>query len=285
MQYGRCDFQNFLTIFTDQFVPPRPIFRVPFPSPTSQQAILADAGRGVYPTCMQDEVRALLILQDRDRRLLALAKDLEKLPQDEARAKAKLAGDEAAVAKAHQALLDCELRVKKIELDAETRRTTIKRLKLQQFETRKNEEFVALGHEITRYEKDLDAFETTELEAMDEVDTLRAAQKAAEAALAHTRKLVEEDLAMITQRHARMEADRIETLAEREKLLANVPESVIPLYNRLMKTKDGRAVAPMRDGKCEGCHMKLIASTVMKVQSGREIAQCEDCGRILYVED
>jgi hypothetical protein len=234
---------------------------------------------------MQDEVRALLILQDRDRRLLALAKDLEKLPQDEARAKAKLAGDQAAVARAHQALLDCELRVKKIELDAETRRTTIKRLKLQQFETRKNEEFVALGHEIVRYEKELDDFETKELEAMDEVDSFRKAQKAAEAALANTRKLVEEDLTSIAQRHVRTEAERLEVLAQREKLAANVPDSLIPLYVRLMKTKDGRAVVPMRDGKCEGCHMKLIASTVMKAQSGREIAQCEDCGRILYVED
>jgi predicted nucleic acid-binding Zn-ribbon protein len=234
---------------------------------------------------MQDEVRALLILQDRDRRLLALAKDLAKMPQDEARAKAKLAGDEAAVAKAHQALLDCELRVKKIELDAETRRTTIKRLKLQQFETRKNEEFVALGHEIVRYEKDLDDFETLELEAMEEVDGYRQAQKAAEAARAVTRKLVEEDLATVALRHDRMQAEQAEVTAEREKLLANVPDSVIPLYNRLMKTKDGLAVAPMRDGKCEGCHMKLIASTVMKVQSAREIAQCEDCGRILYIED
>ena len=234
---------------------------------------------------MQDDVRALLILQDRDRRLLALARDLMKLPQDEARAKAKLAGDVAALAKAHQALLDCELRVKKIELDAETRRTTIKRLKLQQFETRKNEEFVALGHEIVRYEKDLDAFETLELEAMDEVDGFRAVQKAAEAALTHTRKLVDEDLVSIMQRHARMEADRLDILAEREKLIVNVPESVIPLYNRLMKTKGGLAIAPLRDGKCEGCHMRLIASTVMKVQTGKEISQCEDCGRILYIEE
>ena len=234
---------------------------------------------------MQDEVRALLILQDRDRRLLALAKDLLKLPQDETRAKAKLAGDKAAVAKAHQALLDCELRVKKIELDAETRRTTIKRLKLQQFETRKNEEFVALGHEITRYEKDLDEFETQELVAMEEVDGFRAKLKAAEAALVHTRTLVEEDLASIAQRHAKMEADRAEVSVEREKLALDVPESLIPLYQRLMKIKDGVAVAPMRQGKCGGCHMKLIASTVMKVTSGREIAQCEDCGRILYADD
>jgi uncharacterized protein len=242
-------------------------------------------GQDVYPTPMQDEVRALLILQDRDRRLLALAKDLEKLPQDEARAKAKLAGDQAAVTKAHQALLDCELRVKKIELDAETRRTTIKRLKLQQFETRKNEEFVALGHEITRYEKDLDDFETKELEAMDEVDGFRSAHKATVLALAETAKRVEEDLATVKQRHQQMQAHRQEVLTEREVLLAKAPEAIIPLYNRLMKTKDGLAVAPLRDGKCEGCHMKLIASTVIKAQSAREIAQCEDCGRILYVEE
>jgi len=230
-------------------------------------------------------VRALLILQDRDRRLLALAKDLEKLPQDEARAHAKLAGAEAAVTKSHQALLDCELRVKKIELDAETRRTTIKRLKSQQFETRKNEEFVALGHEIVRYENELDAFETKELEAMEEVDVFRSAYKAADAARALTRQRVEEDLASIKQRHARMDADRNDVRAEREMLVTRVPESVIPLYNRLMKTKDGLAIAPMRDGRCGGCHMKLIASTVMKVQTAREITQCEDCGRILYMED
>jgi len=234
---------------------------------------------------MQDEVRALLILQDRDRRLLALAKDLEKLPQDEARARTKLASDEAAVAKAHQALMDCELRVKKIELDAETRRTTIKRLKLQQFETRKNDEFQALGHEITRYEKDLDDFETKELEAMEEVDGFRKALKTAEAALTQTRKLVEEDLAVIKERHQRMGESKTEVTAERAKLLLNVPEDIIPLYNRLMKSKDGLAIAPLRDGKCEGCHMKLIASTVMKVQTAKEIAQCEDCGRILYMED
>ncbi|MES2476532.1 MAG: C4-type zinc ribbon domain-containing protein [Verrucomicrobiota bacterium] len=234
---------------------------------------------------MTDEVRALLILQDRDRRLLALAKDLAKLPQDEARAKAKLAGDEAAVARAHQELMECELRVKKIELDAETRRTTIKRLKNQQFETRKNEEFVALGHEITRYEKELDGLETKELEAMEEVDGYRSALKTAEAALAHTKTLVAEDLATVAERHGRMEQEKAEVSTERATLVQRVPENLIPLYNRLMKIKDGMAIAPMREGKCEGCHMKLIASTVMKVYAAKELAQCEDCGRILYSEE
>ena len=234
---------------------------------------------------MLDEVRALLVLQDRDRRLLALAKDLEKLPQDEARAKTKLAGDEAAVKTAHDAIVDCELRLKRLELDAGTRKTTIQRLKIQQFETRKNEEYQALGHEITRYEKEVDQLETQELEIMEEMDTHRAALKAAEAALAKTRALVDEDLASIASRRERISAEIRDTEAERAELTAKVPESLMPLYQRLMKTKAGLAVAPMQDGKCGGCHMKLIASTVVAVQSAREIARCEDCGRILYAAD
>ena len=95
----------------------------------------------------------------------------------------------------------------------------------------------------------------------------------------------EEPLAQISRRHEQVKADRVEILAERDSLVANVPETILPLYTRLMKSKDGLAVAPMREGKCEGCHMKLIASTVMKVQTARELTQCEDCGRILYWED
>jgi len=234
---------------------------------------------------MLDEVRALLILQDRDRRLLALAKDLEKLPQDEARAKNKLAGDEAAVTRAHDAVVDCELRLKRLELDAGTRKNTIVRLKTQQFETRKNEEYQAIGHEITRYEKEVDELETRELELMEEMDGKRAALKSAEAARAHTRTLVEEDLASIVQRRERMETERREVEAERDALAGKLPEATLPLYQRLMKSKAGLALAPLQDGKCGGCHMKLIASTVAAVHSEKEITRCEDCGRILYVED
>jgi predicted nucleic acid-binding Zn-ribbon protein len=231
---------------------------------------------------MLDEIRDLLVLQDRDRRLQSLRKDLEKLPQELSRAKGKLSGDQAAMDQASEALKTAELEVKKVELDAETRRTTIKRLKLQQFETRKNDEYQALGHEVTRYEKEVDDLETRELELMEEVDAARAKLRTAQEALAKTRVLVDADLASIAEREKNLLASRAELQAERDKLAANPSITILPLYERLLKTKDGIAVAPMHEGRCGGCHMKLIAATVIKVQSGKEIAQCEDCGRILY---
>ena len=234
---------------------------------------------------MLDEVRALLILQDRDRRLLALTKDLDKLPQDEARAKAKLAGDEAAVAKTHDALLAAEIKVKKVELDIETRRTTIKRLKVQQFETRKNDEYQAFNHEIARYEKEIDNLETRELEGMEEVDLCRAAHLTAKAELTHTQQLISEDLASIAGRKARMQAEQQEVTAERATLATKVPATALKLYERLMPTKAGLAVAPMAEGRCGGCHMKVIASTAIKAQGAQDLTQCENCGRILFVAD
>ncbi len=234
---------------------------------------------------MLDEIRTLLILQDRDQRLLKLRKELIKLPQEEERAKAKLAGDTAALKKAHDELLAAELRVKKIEMDAETRRTTLKRLHTQQFETKKNEEYTALGNEIKRYEKEVDEFETKELEAMEEADGFRKKQKLAEAELAKTQAVIDEDLAKIRERSVNMEQQVAETLAERAKLLANAPEEILPLYEKLMKSKDGTAICNLRDGKCAGCHMRVVPSTAIAVQSGREITQCENCGRILFMDE
>lgn len=234
---------------------------------------------------MLEEVRALLILQDRDRRLLTIAEDLEKMPRDEARAKTKLADDEAAVKNAHEAVVEGEVALKRLELDAQTRRTTIERLKSQQFETRKNDEYQALGHEITRYEKEVDELETKELEAMEVIDASRAKQKDAETALAQTSALVQEDLAAIAQRQEHMLAEQVELKTERESLASKVSEDLLPLYARLMKSKAGLAIAAMHEAKCEGCHMKLIPSTVVAVQTAKEIARCEDCGRILYAEE
>jgi len=233
---------------------------------------------------MLDEIRALLVLQDRDRRLLRLDEDLQKLPRDEDRARRQLAGDESALKAAHDALMAAELVVKKHEMDAQTRRTTVIRLKQQQFETRKNEEFQAIAHEITRYEKDLDQLETAELEAMEEVDLLREKQAKAESALTKTRSLVDEDLAKIVERGERIRTERAEVGAERERAAAEAPEELLPLYERLMKSKNGMALAPLEEGKCQGCHMKLIPSTVVAVQAGKELTRCEDCGRILYIE-
>ena len=59
---------------------------------------------------------------------------------------------------------------KSLELDVGTRSESIARLKTQQYETRKNDEFSAMGREIERYQNEISALEDQELELMEQAD-------------------------------------------------------------------------------------------------------------------
>lgn len=231
---------------------------------------------------MYAEIPALLVLQDRDRRLRTLTEELAKIPKDEARAKDKLQADLASVAKAKEALQHAEMEVKKVELDVATRKTTISRLRQQQFETRKNEEYTALGNEVVRYEKEVDELETRILELMEKVDAERGRHAQAEAALAQTQSLIQEDLATLATRKGNLEKDLAEAKQLRADQSTKVREDLLPLYEKLLKNKNGVALSPVNAGQCGGCHMKLVSSTLVKVQSAKDLVQCENCGRLLY---
>lgn len=229
-------------------------------------------------------IEGLLVLQERDRRLTEITEQIAQLPQDEARAKGRLSQDEAAVATAKKALQDLGVEAKNLELDVETRRNTIERLKKQQFETRKNEEFQALGHEVDRYADQIDELETQQLELMEKADAQRAVLEAAEQVLAKSQKVVDEDLASLVERGKNLEKEKTEVEADRARLAGDVEEELLSLYERLLIKKKGIAVSPVHGGQCGGCHVKLIPATLVTVNAQREVAQCENCGRILYGE-
>jgi predicted nucleic acid-binding Zn-ribbon protein len=233
---------------------------------------------------VQPTIHSLLILQERDQKLLIVARDLERIPRDEAQANGALAADKADLDKAIDAQRQCEVATKKIELEIATRRNTILRLKQQQFETRKNDEYTALGNEALRYEREIDGLETKELESMELSDSLRLKVKEAEAQLARSQSLVNDDLTALSTKRNLLLARRVELQGERAALVAVVDLEVLPLYDRLMKTKNGTAVVHAGGGLCSGCHMKLVPTTLVKVLAALELVQCENCGRLLYAE-
>ena len=234
---------------------------------------------------MLPQIESLLILQDRDRRLADLKRQLEIFPEDERRARTKLQSDKAAVEGAKRIHQENEIAIKKVSLDVETRQTTISRLKKQQFETRKNDEYTALGHEVIRYSDDIGELETKQLELMEKADELKAQLKNAEADLQKTSKLIDEDLAAIAARKKNTEEEIGKLSAETERMGQDIDPDLLNLYQRLRVTKNGVVVAPMTAGQCGGCHVRLIPATIVKVLGEKVIAQCENCSRILYGND
>jgi predicted nucleic acid-binding Zn-ribbon protein len=230
---------------------------------------------------MLPEIKTLLIIQDRDTRLRRMREDLKRLPEEAARAKGRVAGEEAALQAAKAAAAENEMAMHKRQLDIETRRTTIGRLKTQQFETRKNDEYAALGHEIERYAADIGRLEDEELALMETGEKLKAAAAAAAAALAASKVRVQEELNQMKERHVALTAQLTEVEGDRASLVAGMDEAVLGRYERIFEKK-APAVVPLEHGICGGCHMKVTPTTLTQVKGEKGLAYCENCGRILY---
>ncbi len=249
------------------------------------KAALAGSDRCRYTERMSPALESLIVLQERDRKLLELRNDLERIPREEQRAGEHLDDDRREVEEATAALRQSEMEIKTVELDIGTRRTTIERLQKQQFETRKNEEYQALAHEVVRYKEQVDDLETRELELMETRDACHARLDKGREALAKTQAFVDDELAQLAERRANIEKEMADMEADRQKLAGAVPESVLPLYERLLISKGGVALSSVtEEGQCDGCHMKLVASTLIKARSAQEVVQCENCARILVPE-
>lgn len=230
---------------------------------------------------MLPEIEKLLIVQDRDTKLRALKKDLERIPLEEQHSRSRMAGDEKALGDAKSAYQAVEVGIKKLELDVGTRRQSITRMKTQQFETRKNEEYAALGHEIERYQKEISQLEDQELELLEKAETAKKALAEAEARWKATQALVDEDLGQLVERKKNIEAQVAEVEADRRSQAGGVDSDLLDTYNRIGQRK-GEAVVALEDGQCRGCHMKVVKATVVAVKAEKSVAHCENCGRILY---
>lgn len=174
---------------------------------------------------------------------------------------------------------------KKLELDVGTRNDSISRLKTQQYETRKNEEFRAMGNEIERYEKEIRQIEDQELELMEQADKLKSEVLAEEKNAVAARESIGRQLADLEEKEKALDGRLQELTREREEITTKIDEDVLSRFERLFASKGDAAIVALEHEVCTGCHMKITTQTAHRVRSGKEIVSCEQCGRILYAAD
>jgi predicted nucleic acid-binding Zn-ribbon protein len=234
---------------------------------------------------VQAALERLLILQDRDQKIRQIQIEIKTLPQQRKNLEAQLAASAASLESLKHRARQLEIDRKKLELDVGTRQNSISRLKTQQYETRKNDEFQAMGHEIERYEKEIVQLEDQELELMEQADKLKSEISAQEKTAVAGRDSVNRQLADLDQKAKTLGAQLGDLAKEREQLAATIDEDVLYRYERLFSSKGDAAVVAVEHGVCTGCHMKVTTQTAVRAKSGNEIVSCEQCGRILYAAE
>ena len=231
---------------------------------------------------MNQTVEALLVLQERDARVAALTAELESLPKQIAAVDDDLKDRVAKFDEMKNRTRQIEADRKKLDLDVQSKQVAISRYRSQQQQTRKNEEFAALNHEIEHAEKEISALEDSELELMEAYDKGLAAVAEAQKELLLFQDKAKHKKADLEKRSAAVAADLIGAEEKRAAAEQAVPEDVLPRYRRILKSKKDVAIVPLHGGTCGGCHMKVTPQTVLAARAAEELVSCVNCGRLVY---
>ncbi len=231
---------------------------------------------------MLDTIEKLLILQDRDQKIRREQGELARIDPERQTLKTKAATAQAELENAKLRVKQIESARKDLELEVEAKKLMITRYANQQFQTRKNEEYRALAHEIDTCKAAIFEIENREIELMEQGEAaqkqvLRATQAAKDA-----RTLLEEQVAQLDAREQNLLKELAQLEANREELASAVDEGARSRYERLVRSKGENVVVGVQHGVCGGCHMKLPPQLLVTCQAEKELVACSNCGRILY---
>jgi len=228
------------------------------------------------------DLEQLLVLQDRQQKIKQIQTEVHTLPLQRKNLEEQLAASVAGVEALKQKARQVEMDRKKLELDVGTRTETISRLKTQQYQTRKNDEFQAIGHEIERYENEIRKIEDEELELMVEADKLKADLGVEEKKSATIKESVARQTGDLESKSKTLQSRLEELTKERAEVASTIDEDLLGRFERLFKSKGDAVVVALEHEVCIGCHMKVSTQTAHRARAGKEIVSCENCGRILY---
>ena len=234
-----------------------------------------------------DHFQRLLSVQDHDTRIAQLRHRFETLPE-----RAALVARQQARAEIHHQQEGVQVR--RLELQRNLKRNEDELAMLEERAKRENDrlysgeitgtrELLALKDEVDGLRSRCSDMEGDALEQMEAIEQLDAEEEALSARAEAADGEMTDAQQQLAAAEAVVQAEIDQEAAARSDEAAAIPEAALADYEGLRARMGGVAVARLRNGTCEGCHLALSAMELDRIRHAPsdEMCHCEECGRIL----
>lgn len=144
-------------------------------------------------------------------------------------------------------------------------------------------ELEQLQSEIVALDRRISDLEDAELEIMEQLETLQSELRSVTAEADDIAAKAETVTAARNEAIGELDQSAAEATGERERLVADVPEQLLAVYERMRAQLSGVGAAMLRRRRCEGCRLELTEADLSEIRSAPEdeVLRCPECNRIL----
>ena len=231
------------------------------------------------------DFKELLLLHGRDRRHGKLEEELNLLPEDIQRIEKKILTEKESIDIAVSEWKELESKNNSLEKEILEIGDKITKNKLRQLEVKKNEEYQALETEISSLSDFQANKEDEQIEVLVNIDDAQATALIAQDKIAKKVKELELQKVNFEERVLKIKSEIVDLEREIEEARKSVEVEMLRTYDRVKKVVSRPPfLAPLKDQKCSGCNLRVSNDVISTALVEQKLTQCDQCGRIVYVE-
>jgi uncharacterized protein len=231
---------------------------------------------------MNTELQSVIRLQELDKQISTLQEWIAALPHHLREIEKQLSEITATYEAVKQRMAANQQQRRKLDGDIQALEQKISKYNNQLLEVKTNEEYRAFLTEIEFNKSEIRKIEDRILDLMvaAEVDEKQLKETEVESKRQQQEVGREKQQAEADTRSKQQELDSL--LATREQVTHTLSDTVLDLYTRTAKLRNGVVIAEVRDQICTVCHVMLRPQTFNEVMRNTGIIQCDNCSRILF---
>ncbi len=229
-------------------------------------------------------IESFLKVQDLDRQHREIKAEILSIPKDIEVIERSIRREREALESGKGELRRLEVSRKELEGAIATSEEKVIRLKNQQLEVKKNEEYTALENEIGVLKTRIGELEDSELAVLEEIDQERERVAGLEAVFAGDEARHREGIAVLEERLTELKEEEAVSQEAFEKALSALEPKNRDLYEGLSRRiKRLPLFAAIVGHTCAGCHLRVSNDVNEEAVKGN-LPTCDNCGRVVYLD-
>ncbi len=231
------------------------------------------------------QLQQLVDLQKIDDKISEHKKTLADIPLQLKSALAELEEKKSILKVATDEIEALQKQRKDLELEVQGENDHMAKAKIKLPAVKTNKEYTAILTEVDAIKEKVSKIEDKELEIMEVLEV-----KAQE--IPGVEKKCKEEDAHFNEYKQKKETEEkrskqeLEELVTKRKNISDQVETVIlKRYEKISNSREGRAVAGLRENICQGCFQQVLPQMVIEVKIGEKMHQCGGCLRFLYWDE
>jgi uncharacterized protein len=234
---------------------------------------------------LKTQITGLVKLQGLDSEIYALKNDKEAKPLEIKVMELSFEAKKQSLALLEKNSLDLQKQRKGNELELATNAEAVKKLQSQLYSLKTNKEFQVMLQQIADTKADGSIIEEKILILFEHADKIKEQIDQENLRLKEEEKIFLEQKKKVELRIKEIDGRLSQLDAQRKQVTPEINSRMLAEYERILASRDGLAIVPVKDNSCAGCHMLVPPQVINLIKMYEHVVTCEVCNRIFYIEE